>query len=50
MVVTETNLKSGTMNTIRSASIAGKKILFVNQGDNLINNKIYEFGGEMIDD
>ncbi len=50
VVVTETNLKSGTMNTIRSASIAGKKILFVNQGDNLINNKIYEFGGEMIDD
>ncbi|PTJ61200.1 DNA processing protein DprA [Mammaliicoccus sciuri] len=50
VVVTETNLKSGTMNTIRNASEAGKRILFVNQRDNLINNKIYEFGGEMLDD
>lgn len=49
MVVTETNLKSGTMNTIK-CEYSREKILFVNQGDNLINNKIYEFGGEMIDD
>ena len=48
VVVTETNLKSGTMNTIRNASEARKKILFVDQEDELINNKIYEFGGEML--
>ncbi|CAI8949594.1 DNA processing protein [Priestia megaterium] len=50
VVVTETNLKSGTMNTIRNASEASKKILFVDQEDELINNKIYEFGGEMLSD
>lgn len=50
VVVTETNLKSGTMNTIRNASEASKKILFVDQEDELINNKIYEFGGEMLND
>lgn len=50
VVVTETNLKSGTMNTIRNASEANKKILFVDQEDDLINNKIYEFGGEMLND
>ncbi|PIC68944.1 DNA processing protein DprA [Sporosarcina sp. P16b] len=50
VVVTETNLKSGTMNTIRNASEAGKKILFVDQEDELINNKIYGFGGEMLND
>ncbi|MBF4502251.1 DNA-processing protein DprA [Savagea sp. SN6] len=50
VIVIETNLKSGTMNTIRNASEAGKKILFVDQKDDIINNKIYEFGGEMIDD
>ncbi|MDA2780968.1 DNA-processing protein DprA [Bacillus cereus group sp. Bc002] len=50
VVVTETNLRSGTMNTIRNASEASKKILFVDQEDELINNKIYEFGGEMLND
>ena len=50
VVVTETNLKSGTMNTIRNASEANKKILFVDQEDELINNKIKEFGGEMLND
>lgn len=50
IVVIETNLKSGTMNTIRNASEANKKILFVNQEDELINNKIYELGGEMLND
>ncbi|PEV55412.1 DNA processing protein DprA [Bacillus cereus] len=50
VVVTETNLKSGTMNTIRNASEASKKILFVDQEDELINNKIRGFGGEMLND
>lgn len=50
IVVIETNLKSGTMNTIRNASEANKKILFVDQEDKLINNKIYEFGGEMLNE
>ncbi|MEI5913429.1 DNA-processing protein DprA [Bacillus albus] len=50
VVVTETNLKSGTMNTIRNASEASKKILFVDQEDELINNKIKDFGGEMLND
>lgn len=36
------------MNTIRNASEAAKKILFVDQNDEKINNKIYEFGGEML--
>lgn len=48
VIITETNLKSGTMNTIRNASEAKKKILFIDQGDNQINAKIYEFGGELI--
>lgn len=48
VLVTETNLKSGTMNTIRNASEAAKKILFVDQNDEKINNKIYKFGGEML--
>lgn len=50
VVVTETNLKSGTMNTIRNASEANKRILFVDQEDDLINNKIYEYGGEMLNE
>jgi len=49
ILVTESNLKSGTMNTIRNASEANKKILFVNQHNDAINNKIQEYGGEMID-
>lgn len=50
IIVVETNLKSGTMNTIRNAYEANKKILFVDQGDEALNNKICEFGGEMIND
>jgi len=50
VIVTETNLKSGTMNTIRNASEANKKILFFNQDDEAINEKIYKFGGEMLDE
>lgn len=50
VVVIETNLKSGTMNTIRNASEASKKILFVDQEDESINNKIKDFGGEMLND
>lgn len=50
IIVIETNLKSGTMNTIRNASEANKKILFVDQGDESVNNKILEFGGKMLDD
>ncbi|MCM2983833.1 DNA-protecting protein DprA [Niallia circulans] len=50
VIVIETNLKSGTMNTIRNAYEANKKILFVDQGDEAINNKIFEFGGEMLND
>lgn len=50
VLVIETNLKSGTMNTIRNAYEANKKILFVDQGDKAINNKIFEFGGEMLND
>ncbi|MFJ7920006.1 DNA-processing protein DprA [Lysinibacillus fusiformis] len=50
IVVIETNLKSGTMNTIRNASEANKKILFIDQEDELINNKIYEFGGVLLND
>lgn len=38
------------MNTIRNASEASKKILFVDQEDELINNKIRGFGGEMLND
>lgn len=48
VIVIETNFKSGTMNTIRNASEANKKIVFVDQKDKLINDKIYEFGGEML--
>ncbi|MEB9405650.1 DNA-processing protein DprA [Bacillus cereus] len=50
IIVTETNLKSGTMNTIRNASEAKKNILFVDQEDEKINNKIYKYGGEMINE
>ena len=37
------------MNTIRNASEAGKKILYLNQGDSLVNDKIKNYGGVMID-
>lgn len=50
IIITETNLKSGTMNTIRNASKANKRILFVNQKDEAINKKIIKFGGEMINE
>lgn len=49
LFVVETNLKSGTMNTIRNANESGKKILFIDQKDKEINDRIIKFGGEMID-
>ncbi|MVN84894.1 DNA processing protein DprA [Listeria monocytogenes] len=48
VVVTETKLTSGTMNTIRNASKAQKKILFIDQKDTSINKKIYKLGGEIL--
>lgn len=48
VVVVETSLQSGTMNTIRNASYAKKKIFFIDQNDSAINNKIYSYGGEII--
>lgn len=50
VIIIETNLKSGTMNTIRNASEANKKILFVDQKDEAVNEKIIRFGGEMINE
>lgn len=50
VVVIETNIKSGTMNTIRNASEAGKKILYIDQEDEIINSMINELGGELIND
>ena len=49
IIVIETHIKSGTMNTIRNASEAGKKILYLNQRDSLVNDKIKNYGGIMID-
>jgi len=48
IIVVETNLKSGTMNTIKNAYEAHKKILFVDQLDEEINKKIKGYNGEMI--
>lgn len=48
VIVTETNLNSGTMNTLRNASKACKKILFIDQKDIAINKEIYKFGGKML--
>lgn len=50
VVVIETNIKSGTMNTIRNASEAGKKILYIDQENEIINSMINELGGELIND
>ena len=50
IIVIETNIKSGTMNTIRNASEAGKKILYVDQGESLVNERIRNYGGEIIDE
>lgn len=50
IIVIETNIKSGTMNTIRNASEAGKKILYINQEDSLVNERIKNYGGEIIDE
>lgn len=49
VVVIETNLKSGTMNTIKNAYEAGKEILFVEQSSKEVNKKIHEYGGKLID-
>lgn len=50
ILVIETNLKSGTMNTIRNASMANKKIYFVDQKNDEINKKIIGFGGVLINE
>lgn len=50
VIVIETNLKSGTMNTIRNASEAGKKIYYLEQDDFEVNTKIESFGGTLIND
>lgn len=49
IIVIETSLKSGTMNTIRNASEAGKKIFYVEQEEFAVNEKIKGYGGVMID-
>ncbi|MFS6999849.1 DNA-processing protein DprA [Carnobacterium maltaromaticum] len=45
LLVIETNLKSGTMNTIKNASLANKKILFIDQKNEEVNEKIKQYGG-----
>lgn len=45
IIVVETNLKSGTMNTIRKASEAKKKIFYIEQDDIQVNNQLKEYGG-----
>lgn len=47
--VIETGLKSGTMNTIRHAFELGKKIYFLNQKNEEVNQKLLSYGGEMIE-
>ena len=49
IIVTETSLKSGTMNTIRNAYEANKKIFYVKQDDFEVNAKIESFGGICLD-
>lgn len=49
IIVIETSLKSGTMNTIRNASEAGKKIFYLEQEEFAVNEKIKSYGGVMID-
>ncbi|NHI77376.1 DNA-processing protein DprA [Lactococcus petauri] len=49
ILVTETHLKSGTMNTIRNASMSQKKILYLKQDNPEVNKKIEKFGGSLID-
>lgn len=48
VVVMETNLNSGTMNTIRNASNLNKKIFYFNQEDSAINGKLNALGGKCI--
>lgn len=47
--VIETGLKSGTMNTIRHAFELGKKIHFLDQKNEEVNQKLLSYGGEMIE-
>lgn len=46
LLVVQTNLKSGTMNTLRKASALGKKIYYLDQLNDEINGKIIEYNGE----
>lgn len=50
LLVIETNLKSGTMNTIRNAGLANKKILFIDQKNEEVNEKISKYGGVKINE
>ncbi|TBW74424.1 DNA-processing protein DprA, partial [Staphylococcus epidermidis] len=45
ILVIETNLKSGTMNTIRNASFAKKKIYYFNNLDMETQKVIEKYGG-----
>ncbi len=49
ILVIETGLRSGTMNTIRNASKLGKKIYFLNQKNDEVNQKLLSYGGEMLE-
>lgn len=48
IIVIETNLNSGTMNTIRKASDANKEILYIEQEDTEVNEKIKSYGGVIL--
>ena len=48
LLVIQTDLKSGTMNTIRQASEMNKNIIFIEQNCEEVNQKILEYGGKMI--
>lgn len=47
--VIETNIRSGTMNTIRNANKLGKKILYLRQADDSINEILKDMGGELFE-
>lgn len=49
LLVIQTDLKSGTMNTIRQASEMNKNIIFIEQNCEEVNKRILEYGGEMIE-
>lgn len=47
--VIETSERSGTMNTIRNARDFGKKILYIKQLDDSVNDIIEDMGGELFE-